>query len=326
MDNGVKKEEKLQFLVTGGAGFIGSNLSNRLIESGHKITVVDNLSTGKKENLVLSENVRFIEGSVTDYELMYDLLSNETYDYVFHFAAVASVAESVIKPVETHQVNYESLLDLLELCKKFQSSLKRFLFPSSAAVYGDIEELPKREMSAVKPMTPYAVDKYAAERTTINYYQLYGLPTSVVRFFNVYGPNQNPGSPYSGVISILLDRFSRRLNGEEAIFNLYGDGEQTRDFVYIEDVVNAIFHIIKSSESLGEVYNIGSNREISLNQVINTLSDIFAFDLTVQTLEERKGDIRFSLADISKLNQLGFSPENNIQQGLTKLVDHLRQN
>ncbi|GBD61274.1 MAG: NAD-dependent epimerase/dehydratase family protein [Tetragenococcus koreensis] len=325
MESVVKSTRKERFLVTGGAGFIGSNLVNVLVEEGHTVTIVDDLSMGKKDNIVYSKAVHFIEGSVTDKELMNGLLMNETFDYIFHFAAIASVAETVNSPVETHEINFSSVLYLLELCKKFQPNLKRFIFPSSAAVYGDITETPKKEITKVKPMTPYAVDKYSAERSVINYYYLYGTPTTVVRFFNVYGPNQNPNSPYSGVISILLDRFSRYQRGEEVSFNLYGDGKQTRDFVYVKDVIRALSYIINSPKTLGEVYNIGTSHQTSLNQVISELSKIFNTKLHIKIFDERKGDIRLSVADIDKLRELGFEPINGLYQGLSKLVSYTEQ-
>ncbi|WP_373786332.1 NAD-dependent epimerase/dehydratase family protein, partial [Jeotgalibaca porci] len=200
----------MNYLVTGGAGFIGSTLSNKLLLEGHSVTVIDDLSMGKKQNLISNKDLKFIEGSVLDDELMDKVLSTETFDYIYHLAAIASVADSVERPLETHHVNYDSVLKLLLLVKEKQKSIKKFVFASSAAVYGDCIELPKRENSEIKPLTQYAVDKYAAERTVVNFAHLYGVPTVATRFFNVYGPNQNPTSPYSGIISILLDKFMQK--------------------------------------------------------------------------------------------------------------------
>ena len=227
------------YLITGGAGFIGSNLTNHLAES-NKVTVVDDLSMGKKENLIDSDNITFLRGSVTDKDMMEEVLASNQFDYIFHLAAVASVADSVERPMETHQVNFESVLLLLELIKNTQQNIKRIVFSSSAAVYGDDLTLPKKETSVIKPLTPYAIDKYAAERFVSIYYSLYGIPTSAVRFFNIYGPNQNPSSPYSGVISILIDSYRKLRKDEKVSFSVYGDGNQSRDFVYVEDAIQAL--------------------------------------------------------------------------------------
>ena len=212
-----------KYLITGGAGFIGSTLANYLSKE-NSVIVIDDLSMGKEENLIKSSKLQFINGSVTDSELMNDILSNNTFDYVFHLAAIASVADSVERPVETHQVNFESVLMLLELIRKYQKGLKRLVFSSSAAVYGDEPTLPKKEESVIRPLTPYAVDKFAAEQYVLDYNHLYGVKTSAVRFFNVYGPNQNPESPYSGVISILVDRYKKIQKGEDTQFILFGEG------------------------------------------------------------------------------------------------------
>ncbi len=227
------------FLITGGAGFIGSTLAN-YYSKDNQVVVIDDLSMGQTENLNASENITFIEGSVTDQQLMEKVLQEYQFDYIFHLAAIASVADSVARPVETHQVNFESVLQLLELIRKYQKDLKRLVFASSAAVYGDEPTLPKQEESVIRPLTPYAVDKFASEKYVLNYCHLYDVPTSAVRFFNVYGPNQNPNSPYSGVISIVMDSYKRLLANQEVTFNIFGDGKQSRDFVFVEDVVQAL--------------------------------------------------------------------------------------
>ena len=313
----------MKYLVTGGAGFIGSNLTNMLVKKGHEVVVIDDLSMGKVENLNDLGKVEFIKGSITNKELMKSILTKHQFDYVFHLAAVASVADSVERPVETHEVNYNAVLNILDLIRKYQQNLKRFVFASSAAVYGDDPELPKKETSPIKPMTQYAVDKFAAERTAINFNNLYNVPASAVRFFNVYGPNQNPESPYSGVISILLDRYTRNLKGENIGFTLFGDGSQVRDFVFIEDVLHALLLVSESENSLGQVFNVGTENETDLNQVITELNEIYDFELPVTHDAARVGDIHRSVADISSLKSLGFMPENTVFQGLSKLVEFL---
>lgn len=311
----------MKYLVTGGAGFIGSNLTNMLIRHNHEIIVIDDLSMGKLENIDDLTKIKFFKGSITDNYLMEDILTRYQFDYVFHLAAVASVADSVERPVETHEVNYNAVLNILNLIREHQPGLKRFVFASSAAVYGDDPELPKKETSPIKPMTQYAIDKFAAERTTIVFNDLYHVPTSSVRFFNVYGPNQNPESPYSGVISILQDCYNRILSGEKRYFTLYGDGSQLRDFIYIEDVLQALMIVVETVDSLGQVFNVGTGKEADLQQIIEEFNNIYGFELPVKYQDKRAGDIHRSVADISNLKNIGFCPKNTISEGLYKFVE-----
>ncbi|MDT2702003.1 NAD-dependent epimerase/dehydratase family protein [Enterococcus dongliensis] len=308
-----------QYLITGGAGFIGSTLANHLSKENFVI-VIDDLSMGKEENLVKNSNLRFIKGSVTDSELMDEILSKNTFDYIFHFAAIASVADSVERPVDTHQVNFESVLMLLELVRKHQKNLKRLIFSSSAAVYGDEPTLPKKEESAICPLTPYAIDKFAAEQYVLAYNHLYGINTSAVRFFNVYGPNQNPESPYSGVISILVDRYKKVQTGEDTQFTLFGDGSQSRDFVFIEDVIQALLLIADKKESLGKQFNVGTGNAITLNELIAVIDKSLGIKLPIAYQPERDGDIKESVSDISRLKGLGYEPNFNIQEGMDKYL------
>lgn len=308
-----------KYLITGGAGFIGSTLANYLSKE-NSVIVIDDLSMGKEENLIKSSKLQFINGSVTDSELMNDILSNNTFDYVFHLAAIASVADSVERPVETHQVNFESVLMLLELIRKYQKDLKRLVFSSSAAVYGDEHTLPKKEESVIRPLTPYAVDKFAAEQYVLDYNHLYGVKTSAVRFFNVYGPNQNPESPYSGVISILVDRYKKIQKGEDTQFILFGEGSQSRDFVFIEDVVQALLLVAKKEESLGKQFNVGTGIATTLNGLIEIIDRTLGFKLPLEHEAERDGDIKESVADISRLKSLGFTPSFSVREGMKKYL------
>ena len=203
------------------------------------------------------------------------------------------------------------------------SSLKRFIFTSSAAVYGDEKTLPKQEDSTIKPLTPYAIDKFAAEKYTVAYNSLYGIPTSCVRFFNVYGPKQNPSSPYSGVISIVLDRFKSKILKDPKEFIMYGDGSQTRDFVYVEDVVEALDIVSHSEESKGNVYNVGTGVETSLNDLIASTSLILGETIDIKYLASRDGDIERSFCSIEKLKKLGYKPRYSIEDGLREYIEFL---
>ncbi|GCF93921.1 epimerase [Enterococcus florum] len=313
-----------KILITGGAGFIGSNLANHLLKK-NEVIVIDDLSMGKKENLSTSKGLTFIEGNVLDQTLMTRVFKQNQFSYIYHLAAIASVADSVERPVETHAINFDSTLLLLELTRRYQKDLKRFIFASSAAVYGDGEELPKREESPIIPLTPYAIDKYASERYVANYWNLYQVPTAAVRFFNVYGPNQNPSSPYSGVISILMNKYEEYKRNKESCFTYFGDGSQTRDFVYIDDVVQALNLVAEKNEALGNVYNVGTGNKISLKEIKSNLDEYFSVQLPVKNKPNRKGDIKDSFASIKKLEELGFSPNFSVVDGLRDYLKTLEE-
>lgn len=307
-----------KILITGGAGFIGSNLAHALVDD-NDLTIVDNLSMGKKEN-ISDIDIKFYEHDVCDSEFLHQLLSENDFDYIYYLAAVSSVADSVARPLETHLVNQESVLDTLEYIRVKKLSIKRFLFTSSAAVYGNLSDFPKKETSHVQPLTPYAVDKYAAERFTIDYGKLYGLPTVAVRFFNVYGPRQNPESPYSGVLSIIT-----KCMKNNKPFTLYGDGLQTRDFVYVGDVVRALIKIAtETSEST--VYNIANGDETPLIDVIHTYESISGIKLDINKKESRNGDIKKSKADISRIKKIGFVPKWSLHEGLENYWKYYLEN
>ena len=303
-------------LVTGGAGFIGSHLVEELLSQGRMVVVLDDLSTGKRENLPESPNLIFVEGSIVDREILKRLFSKYRFSTVFHLAAVASVYRSIEEPLYCHQVNFDGTLYLLEESKRV--GVEKFIFASSAAVYGDLPELPKRENMAVKPQTPYAVDKYASERYTVNSFNLYGLDATALRFFNVYGERQDPISPYSGVISIFIERIRRFQRGESVTIDIYGDGRQTRDFVYVKDVVRALL-LAEEKQTAGEVYNVGTGVETSLLHLLEVLREITGEIPPVRFLPSRPGDIKRSVADISKISQIGYSPSYSLKGGLERL-------
>lgn len=307
-----------KILITGGAGFIGSTLANRLLKEGAAVTVLDDLSTGKKENLLDSPRLTFHHGSVTDTALLHQLLETGQFDYIYHLAAIASVARSIEKPQETHAVNYLSAVELVTYLQRAGLPLKKFLFASSAAVYGSAPGLPKHERAAIEPDSPYGIDKFAAERYVLSFGRQNGLPTVATRFFNVYGPKQNPDSPYSGVLSILTDCLLH-----DKPFTLFGTGEQTRDFVYVEDVVDALLHLAQGA-AVHEVFNVGTGRQTSLLEVIEHLETAFERELSYQIKPQRTADIKDSAACTQKLNAQGIYPKYDIVTGIRNYAAGLK--
>lgn len=299
-------------LVTGGAGFIGSHLCDELTVRGENVLVIDNLSTGKESNLPSRGTVEFLKGDVSDPSTVKAAFERFSVDRVYHLAAVASVQESVKHPARTHAVNFDSTLLLLEESRARQ--VKSFFFASSAAVYGGAPKLPCREDGAVSPMTPYGIDKYASERYALSYASLYGLNAFAARFFNVFGPRQDPASPYSGVLSI----FSDRMRKEKPSLILFGDGKQTRDFVYVKDVVGALVHLTSHPEAAGRVFNVGCGKAVSLLDVIHELERLSGRKAELKFEAARPGDIRHSRADISALKRTGFTPKVSFEAGLAE--------
>ncbi|MFB9769836.1 NAD-dependent epimerase/dehydratase family protein [Lactiplantibacillus modestisalitolerans] len=302
----------MKALVTGGAGFIGSHLVDHLVEQGLDVVVVDNLSMGDLHNLRQRPEVKVYLEDVCNEKFMQQILQEEQPDYIYFLAAVASVADSIERPAETHMVNHTAVFRMLEYIRRSHLEIKQFLFTSSAAVYGNLPELPKREDSRVDPVSPYAIDKYATERFVLAYGELYDIPTVCVRFFNVYGPRQNPASPYSGVLSILTDCFK-----QQRPFTLYGDGTQTRDFVYVKDVIQAIW-LITTSGVKHEVFNIANGVETSLNDILDTYEDITGRELAINFAAGRLGEVKRSVANIDKLVNLGYQRNWSLKQGLAQ--------
>lgn len=306
-----------KYLVTGGAGFIGSNLVETLVLNHNEVVVVDDLSMGKIANIkkFIGRGVTFYEKSITDFLFMQKLLKKEKFDYIVLLGAVASVADSINRPKETHEVNLEANVNIFETIRVEKLSIKKILFASSAAIYGNNPDLPKKESSLVDPLTPYAIDKFASERYAINYGKLYGLPTVATRFFNVYGPKQNPESPYSGVLSIIHNCL---LNDSK--FTVFGDGEQTRDFTYVKDVVKALLLMLNEKTALHDVYNVATGKRTTLNEDIRAFEKAMGKKLEIEYFPARTGDIKDSYADITKLSSLGFTPEYSIEAGLNEYV------
>ncbi|NMH67676.1 NAD-dependent epimerase/dehydratase family protein [Bacillus sp. RO3] len=304
-----------KILVTGGAGFIGSHIVEEWLTKNEEVVVIDNFSMGAMENLPEDNRLTVVEGDISSKETIERLFQEHRFKKIFHLGAIASVAASVENPLHTHQTNLEATLFLLEAARK-QGGLQRFVFASSAAVYGDEPTLPKKETSTIRPLTPYAIDKFASEQYVLAFSRLYDIPATAVRFFNVFGNRQNPSSPYSGVVSILTDKFKQLVNKEETSFTLYGDGEQTRDFIYVKDVVQANLLVSEDERAIGKVFNVGTGDSTSLNELIGMYEEITNTKLPIEQLEERSGDIKESYSDISELKSLGFSPEYSMREGL----------
>jgi len=312
--------EYSRILVTGGAGFIGSHLVDKLLDEGFQVTVLDDLSTGTLENLsghMHDEDFHFVKGDVCNSEIVRQVVKDV--DAVFHEAAIASVTPSLEDPVFIDHVNVDGTLNLLSA--SLNSHVKRFVYASSCAVYGDSGMLPYNEQLTPSPLSPYAASKVSAESYCKAFYKAYGLETVSLRLFNVYGLRQSYG-PYAGVITIFVNRL---LNGEPP--TIYGDGEQTRDFVYVSDVVKANVLALKSKNTVGEVLNIGSGKATSINKLVQTLVKIVGKEgVKPIHLAPRRGDIRHSCADIHKARSiLGYEPKVSLREGLAEIVDWYRR-
>ncbi len=302
----------MKALVTGGAGFIGSHIVDRLLRDGHEVTVLDDLSTGNRQNLANDGNLEFVEGDIRDFGAVSDCMQGV--DWVFHKAAVASVPKTVNDPVGSSAVNYQGTLHVLEAAR--QNAVKRVVFASSAALYGDEPTLPKRETMLPVTLSPYAVDKLASEYACGMYTKLYGLETVSLRYFNVYGPRQDPSSPYSGVISIFADRLHAGITP-----TIYGDGEQTRDFVFVSDVVEANMRAVNMDAPVGEVINIATGNKITLNALLKTFCEIKQLAFAADYQEPRQGDIKESYANVDKAAAiLDWAAGVPLDQGLRALT------
>ncbi|WGI17652.1 SDR family oxidoreductase [Methanonatronarchaeum sp. AMET-Sl] len=303
----------MNVLVTGGAGFIGSNLAEELSKN-HDVKILDNLSTGKIENiseLLNKNNVEFIEGSITDLNLVKESLSGV--DWVFHQAALASVPRSVKNPEKTNQANIDGTLNVLTAARDL--GVNKVVFASSSSVYGGGEDLPKKENMRARTLSPYAASKLSGEKYCEAFHEVYGLDTVSLRYFNVFGPKQDPGSEYAAVIP----KFIKRLSNDQPPV-IYGDGQQTRDFTYIDNVVRANILAAKKDE-LG-VFNVGCGERFSIDELARSLAEIMSKDIDPVYTEPREGDVRHSLADITKIEEnLGYAPDVGFYEGLEQTVE-----
>ena len=302
----------MKALVTGGAGFIGSHIVDRLLADGHAVTVLDDFSTGHRHNLSENSRLEIVEGDVREFDTVNHCTLDV--DWVFHKAAVASVPKTVNDPIGSSAVNYQGTLHVLEAAR--QNKAGRVVFASSAAIYGDEPTLPKVESMLPVTLSPYAVDKLASEYACCMYSRLYGLDAVSLRYFNVYGPRQDPSSPYSGVISIFVDKLKQ--GGTPVI---YGDGEQTRDFVFVSDVVEANMQAVYQDVAVGQAMNIATGKKTSLNELLQTLCDIKQVEFSADYQQPREGDIKASYANVDRAHALlGWRSEIALEQGLRSLV------
>jgi len=301
-------------LVTGGAGFIGSHIVDALVSSGCKVTVLDDLSTGRLSNLEhLKDNITFYKGDIRDRKALDTAVKD--CEVIFHQAAVVSVPQTVEDPVGSAMVNEVGTLSLLESARK--NNVKRVVLASSCAVYGDDPQLPKRETMVSKPLSPYAVQKLTGEYYARLYTDLYGLETVCLRYFNVFGPRQDPTSPYSGVISIFM---SKAVSKEAPV--IYGDGKQYRDFVFVNDVISANLLAASVDEASGKILNIGTGKYVAIDSLWEMACHLCSLNIKPEYKTPRDGDIVESVANINQAKTvLGFNPKYSFEEGLKVTFD-----
>jgi nucleoside-diphosphate-sugar epimerase len=296
------------YLVTGGAGFIGSHLTEELVRRGHHVRVVDSLITGKRHNLDHVPGVDFVEGDLADPSVAAHAVAGV--EYVLHQAAIPSVPRSVKDPVTSNRANIDASLNVLVAAR--DARVKRLVYAGSSSAYGDTPTLPKREEMTPAPLSPYALQKLVAEQYCQMFTRLYGFETVTIRYFNVFGPRQDPGSPYSGVISLFA---SALIEGHQPV--IYGDGEQTRDFTYVTNVVDGVLRACEAPKAAGEVINVATGGRVSLNELLRTMNRIVGTTVTARYDQPRAGDVRDSQADISKAKALlGYQPIVGLEEGL----------
>lgn len=304
-------------LVTGGAGFIGSHLAEELVRRDYRIIILDDLSTGKAANieqLLRKGDIEFIQGSITHLPLLQKLFQGV--DYIFHQAALARVPRSIEDPLTTHEVNIKGTLDVLLAAR--DNRVGKVIYASSSSIYGGGSTLPQREDMSPNPQSPYALTKLAGEYYCNIFRQLYGLSTVCLRYFNVYGSRQDPKSQYATVIPAFIGRISQNLAPI-----IFGDGEQSRDFTFIEDVVQA--SILAAQTNAEGVYNVGSGKSITINQLAEIILNLMQKDLKPAYEKRRPGDPRHTLADISKAEGFGYSPKWALADGLRRTIEEFRQ-
>jgi UDP-glucose 4-epimerase len=309
-----------RYLITGGAGFIGSNIAHRLVEQGHFVRIIDNFSTGKRENIAdITDKIDLIEGDIRYLNTVNRAMDG--IDYVIHQAALPSVPRSVETPIESNDVNINGTLNILYAAK--EAKVKRLVYAASSSAYGDTPTLPKVETMKPNPLSPYAVNKLTAEMYCSVFTRVYGLETVALRYFNIFGPRQDPNSYYSAVIP----KFIKALLTDQPPI-IFGDGEQSRDFTYIENVINANLMACKApTGAAGNVVNIACGERITLNELVAELNKLLGKNITPKHGDPRPGDIKHSLADIGLAEKLiGYTPVVKIPEGLKRTVEWFLKN
>ena len=306
------------YLVSGGAGFIGSNIVHELVRRGASVRVLDDLSTGRMENLAgVEDRIEFVRGSITDLDVARQAVRGA--DYVLHQAALASVQRSVQDPLASNEVNVRGALNMLVAAR--DAGVRRFVFASSSSVYGESEELPKREDMPAEPISPYGVSKLAGEAYCRAFHQVYGMPTVALRYFNVFGPRQDPKSEYAAVIPLFVNAL---LDGRQP--TIFGDGLQSRDFSYVSNVVDANLLACQAEGAVGQVFNVACGRQHSLLDLLDVLNGLVGTKIEPIFGPPRLGDIKHSLADIGNARRLmGYEPRVGFHEGLALTVMWYRE-
>jgi nucleoside-diphosphate-sugar epimerase len=307
------------YLITGIAGFIGSALARAVLAQGDQVRGIDNLSTGKRENLAeVLERIDFRVADLLDFDAVQQVCRGV--DYVLHQAAIPSVPKSVADPLGNNRANVDATVNLLVAAR--DAKVKRVVYAASSSAYGDTPTLPKHEDMLPQPISPYAVAKLAGEHYMVSFYRCYGLETVCLRYFNIFGPRQDPTSPYSGVLAKFI---TQMLNGEQP--TIFGDGKQSRDFTYVDNAVDANLLACQApaSEVAGRVFNVATGRRIDLNETVRVLKRLIGCAGEVNYAPERAGDVKHSLADMSRAEKhLGYKPKVDFEEGLQKTIDWYR--
>ncbi|HEX7018370.1 MAG TPA: SDR family oxidoreductase [Gemmatimonadaceae bacterium] len=304
------------YLVTGGAGFIGSHLCEELVRRGHSVRVADSLITGKRANLDHVPGVDFREGDLAELPFAHSVMNG--IDYVLHEAAIPSVPRSVKDPITSNRANVDATVNVLVAAR--DAHVKRLVFAGSSSAYGDTPTLPKHEEMPTNPLSPYALQKVVGEQYLKMFTTLYGLETVTIRYFNVFGPRQDPSSPYSGVISVFATSLL-----ENRAPTIYGDGGQTRDFTYVANVVDGVLRACEAPGASGEIVNVATAGRISLNELFETMRALVGASVEPVYGPPRAGDVRDSQADISKAKRLlGYEPTVSFEEGLRRTLEWYR--
>ena len=308
----------MKYLITGGAGFIGSNLVEELLKRGHEVRVLDNFSTGNRANLAeFKDRIELFEGDLRSYHIVRQAVDGV--DFILHQGALPSVPRSIQDPITSNEVNVSGTLNILDAA--VAAGVKRVVFASSSSIYGDNPTLPKREDMKPNPLSPYAVSKMAGEKYCQVFARIYGLHTVALRYFNVFGPRQNPDSQYSAVIPKFIKAI---LTDQQPV--IYGDGEQSRDFTYIANVVEANILATEADAPPGEVYNCAVHQRITLNELVDAINRIVGKNIKPIYADPRPGDVKHSFADITKIQQqMGYTPKIKFEEGLRLTIDWFRK-